>query len=685
MSNVTGIDILGCSFINSRAAADLYAHYRGIGIYSIESQYNLSKHIDFFNTDTTYNYFKKLNYGVKSVVITPTRSNTIEHSSFNANITGIYLSGIANSRITECSFAVESFNTQYNDYIYCGLYLDNCTGYHVEGNWFYDSLFNAVFRPDTVIGITVNNSGGAANEIYRNHFDNLDIGILAQNSNRNAQNTYGLVLKCNDFGAADANLGYDIAVTAYQGCQYPGIYKFQGFTGGPSTPAGNMFSHNGNGALDSDYHNESQGIFYYQHIPDPERLDMERYTPFLIRKEQTDQSYTEESCPSNISIYDINMLKDEIAENENKADSVDLLLDALVDGGDTPALESSVILSTPDEAYELHTDLMNKSPYLTDTVMIEAINKEDVLNPVMVKEILVANPQAAKSEEVMTELDNRMNPLPDYMVSEIEQGKDTLGDKELMEASKSHYLHNRAMHMNMLKSIYKWDTLGLSYSDSLIALLSNENKVEAKYELAFEYIINGEYATASTVLNNIPNQFTLDDDQINTHQQYIAFMPIAIDLYQNNKSVMELDSTQFQLLDSLATDIYSFPSAFARNIMFFTGKLAYEEPYILPDTSLKAEALEKPYMAKENLPPKFKIYPNPAGNYLVIEYNLEMEGCDGIVLFRDNMGKTVKAVNVSSDKYSMVISTSEIISGVYYVSLLCDEQLLATEKLIIQQ
>jgi hypothetical protein len=159
---------------------------------------------------------------------------------------------------------------------------------------------------------------------------------------------------------------------------------------------------------------------------------------------------------------------------------------------------------------------------------------------------------------------------------------------------------------------------------------------------------------------------------------------MIIALYQNFKSVFDLDSIQVKLLDSIALDSNCIPGIFARNMLVFNEHLAYEEPYLLPDTSLKNGTIKIPIIAEESFPPEFKVYPNPAGAYLTIEYNLLDEACDGYIIIRDNIGKTIRTHQLSLNKHSLLISTSELSNGVYYLSLHCNNNSVATEKVIIQ-
>jgi len=55
-------------------------------------------------------------------------------------------------------------------------------------------------------------------------------------------------------------------------------------------------------------------------------------------------------------------------------------------------------------------------------VLKTAIQNENVLPNEMIRDILVANPQAPKSESVMDQLNNRYNPMPDSLLAEIQKG-----------------------------------------------------------------------------------------------------------------------------------------------------------------------------------------------------------------------------------------------------------------------
>ena len=94
--------------------------------------------------------------------------------------------------------------------------------------------------------------------------------------------------------------------------------------------------------------------------------------------------------------------------------------------------------------------------------MKSAIQKENVLPNEMIRDILVANPQSAKSENVMNELYNRFIQMPEPMLEEILEGQDSLGSKEILEAKLLTRKIEKSETLNELVLHYKNDTVNLS-------------------------------------------------------------------------------------------------------------------------------------------------------------------------------------------------------------------------------
>ncbi|MEN8249873.1 MAG: hypothetical protein ABFS32_13150 [Bacteroidota bacterium] len=229
-------------------------------------------------------------------------------------------------------------------------------------------------------------------------------------------------------------------------------------------------------------------IEYYHHFDDDPSVNIE---PDEIENINTEEDilalYSKElSCPSNIGGgIDINAEMTIIAIENVQILAYEDTISQVTDGGDTETLNLDVQTSFPDEALEIRQDLLNQSPYLSDTVMKSAINQENVLPNLMLRDILVANPQASKSTSVLDALDNRFIPMPDYMMAEIMQGQNIWGAKELLELELSKHQSNKTKSFNKLTKHYLADTINGWARDSLMTLFNSDIRIFPHYQAAF--------------------------------------------------------------------------------------------------------------------------------------------------------------------------------------------------------
>ncbi len=420
-------------------------------------------------------------------------------------------------------------------------------------------------------------------------------------------------------------------------------------------------------------------------------LEPDLYSP-SVSLSLNPQSYDpDESCPSHLgSGGGSSSQKSVLEETESEINTLEELLLASIDGGNTQNLTNEVINSTPPEALELSEQLFTQSPYLSDTVLKSAIEKEDVLANAMLRDILVENPQSAKSEEIMSLLDERIDPMPEYMKEQIAQGKFTTGEKENLEAKQSFLMSERTRAFNNLNRIYQSDTSVVYRLDSLAMLFNEMNSLENQYRKAFIHLDNGDTANATSILDAIPVDFGLTIEQSSTHQKYEALLDIKKGFTLGNVSVLNLDSAQIAGL----LDIYdneSLPGIFARNMLLIAGYLSYQEPYLFPDELKKMEI--KPGSAFNDIKElaKLKVFPNPAAYYTIVDYKIkEDEGAQSfgpqvqinIFDLRGNLLKTLKS-NQNADQ--LVLDVRGFKPGIYLIDLNRNGQRISTSKLIVNR
>ena len=512
----------------------------------------------------------------------PTGLQIYRHSRFDLDFRGVYISGMTNARVTSNWFNITSPFSDKGGY---GLYLNTSTGYWVEDNDFVNETIQ-----QKGIGIIVNSSGTRPNEIYRNRFSNLTQGISAQQQNcgNNNVRAVGLQVLCNNFDLCTADV-----LIPHPGDPQWGIAPNQGSDGSdPTDMAGNLFFIPP-GPVNNDFddiNNQGRSIIYFYPSTAPgyfDRLKPKDYSSGVTLQENDvfpDWS-PETGCPSGIEGGGggSGSGRDQMAEAQQKIDSTENLLSMLIDGGNTGELQTDVEYSLPPEAMAIYTQLIDNSPYLSDTVVSTAIEKEEVLPNAMIRDVMVANPNTAKNDELLNHLDERWTPLPQYMKEQILQGKNIVSVKEKTESRLAKFKLDKARAMNTLVRNFRNDSL--AGNDSLAALFETDNSIDSKYNLAFLSMEQAAWSNATAILNAIPAQFELNAEQVEEHAAITGYFELLESMNDSSP-----DSTGMLELTSIMETEKGAVSMYALNALIDLGQVEYEEPIEMPEMMKSAEA-----------------------------------------------------------------------------------------------
>jgi hypothetical protein len=326
---------------------------------------------------------------------------------------------------------------------------------------------------------------------------------------------------------------------------------------------------------------------------------------------------------------------------------------------------------TNAESYNLHnwkigTMKLDESPYLSDTVMKSAIYKENVLPNEMIRDVLVANPQAAKSSEIIDKVNERNDPMSQEMMDDILEGRNFKGNLEILEDKLASHKTIKYESLYKLESYYKLDTIDFPGSqDSLISLWSQETDPEILYKLAFLYIYNHDSASCINILNSIPQLSNLSDKQMDEYDDYVSFMGI---LWSLNQDTTSLDSIKIgQLTDLLARN--SKITYLARNLLVANGLMDYAEPIYLADELKTISVIPNQPRDYKNTKSYLTVFPNPAKNYIIVSYDLKERQGKSKIIINSIDGKPCLQEDLTGIKNQTIISLSEILSGVYCINL----------------
>lgn len=661
MTSIDGISIKGCIFKNTKDSGTPDDGF-GYGIYATNSQFYVNhKCLDEYNPCENFqrSSFENLYYGIYSKDIGYNKLLKVENSDFINNLKGAYIGENAGA----IELLSNNFELAYPASAECyGLYLDHCTGYHVEDNDMYCNLSS-----QQGIGMYINNSGTEDNMIYRNYMTNLEYGIATLDINRRQQEG-GLCVKCNTFTDNLSDLSVNLSGTLIT--LDHGIALHQG-TMDPSddAPAGNIFSDFQD--HEWDIYNEGRNIHYVYHNRNttPEKVQPVLNSGNVTTEQNFSAHYSDDACPSTIDLGGgADEQRETMAQADSSINALNSDLSQLVDGGNTDDLNTDVEMSTPPEAVYTRDQLLGESPYLSDTVMKTAISKENVLPNAMVRDVLVANPQSAKSDDVLSELDKRFDPMPDYMMDEIMAGKDSMGSKELLEAERAFHFQQRAGAFNKLIRIFKQDT-NILIADSLLPLYDEYKTLINTYRKSFAPLSQGDTSAMQMTLTAIPDSFDLTSTQQSVHLNYQWFLNLLKQLGTDTMMIYHIDTSSVNELICIAMNDEGMPGRYATAILLALDEVSYSEPVNLP-SSIKS-ATEEPGYKQYNRPEEeiLEIYPNPAYTYIIVKYCIPQKTTGKSLSINNLKGNCVYTKQLQRNENEVVVPVKDLSSGTYIVSI----------------
>ncbi|PCH66785.1 MAG: hypothetical protein COC01_07205, partial [Bacteroidetes bacterium] len=262
MWRTKSVEFRGNTFINSAPSGTFAFDERGIGLFAFDAGFIVEPFCNqlIFPCEEP-NHFEGLYRGIDAA--TGTISNgliTIHDNEFEDMFQGVLLTGVEYAEVTDNDFEVRPNVVFNNSNMPYGLYLDDCTGYVVEGN-----EFENIISSNNCVGTFVRNSRDASNFIHSNKYDNLFSGIIALDDNDGDNAGDGLQFTCNKFTSATATFDMTVLGQFADG----NIGLLQGLCNSINSPAGNQFSHScSQVGSDADYYvskMDAQQIYYFHH------------------------------------------------------------------------------------------------------------------------------------------------------------------------------------------------------------------------------------------------------------------------------------------------------------------------------------------------------------------------------------------------------------------------------------
>ncbi len=694
---VYGVTFKGCHFKNLRNGITESSKL-GEGIISLDAQFTVSGYctdppdqygIPCAEEDLFRSTFEGFDHGVRAAVTTTDRAFIVNQSNFTKNVVGVYSLGVNSFQVTRSNFTGGNQNVELTgslDYPLSeqrAIFSTGGHGFRIEENHFQ----KATGAVNKFAGTWINNSGAYNSQVYKNSAEDTDFGFVGEGicTDNDHAAFIGLQFLCNGNHNPGGRDFWDNKVDEVPNNNYHSIRTQQGSA---AKPAGNTFTQDPNTPEDeSDFTNNTDWVLnYWYNTTNSLAAEPLDYTQGWVGTTHTDNTY---GCPTQlgpghghpISAGGRSAIRTEFAAAKDAYVATAYVYNALLDGGNTDVLIDEVQKTWPEDAWQLHDELMAKSPYLSPEVLQE-VTKKNIMPQAMLLEVLLANPEATQKGGLIKWLQYEApNPLPQYMLDLIVGSWEQKTFRTQLESQLGQHHGDMSLAADELISEWKNDTLSLN-TDSILSRWQQVPSLGARYSEVLTRLERSEYNEARTLMNGLGNTYKLSDPQIKERDHALMYIDLLANASTAGHDLLKLEPSELTVLREVAAFGCDRPALWAQNLLCF----GYAECYS-PCTGKGAaqKALKRPRAVpvKEE-PSPLTVYPNPATSYVTFAYTLQKEAKDAVLVLRSMEGREVKRMPLAAKVGQQLLDTRTLAPGTYSVELLNGGTRLTTERLVVK-
>lgn len=677
---VRGVDFEGCSFKNETGKTlklqGIYAHNADL----LVSEHCSSGASPCPTASKVKSEFKNLYNGVVATGYGMPYKTTISLANFtHYTNAGIVIDGVDYATIVQNKFDQNNLSSS-STIATMGVYLNNSNKYTVQENLFVGGTDNPnVFK----FGIVARSSGGDNNLIYKNQFQGMHLGNVADRNNSDSQDLHkGLKYKCN---LNTGNKGHDIYITT----QGLGVAKYQGAIG---DEANNSFS----STVGTEGHifnrDQSAKTLVYTHLQNVNNkiLAPTKYTPIRVALNPSSNPGSNAQCLTDLEYFHqfirgrfktgngLETVKGNYEQAKTNYINTQYIYGITIDNGNTAGLISQVQSSVPAQMWQLRTQLINSSP-LSEDVIVNTID-ENALNNTLLYEVLFKNTDALRNPEIVQKLQSKKDPMPSYMLNVLlgKTGEISAKDKLLMKLSS--YSQQASTAATYVIRHYQADSI-YNEGDSLLAWLGKVNTPESTWFKAGYYLNKGNYSAAQQSMSGISGMTKLQQDK---HTYLAGFQTLYKTAAQSNMSQLGApnEGLKIQLAQKAQLESTKEGQSYATNWLRWGEQKVYITSTIpYPASSGKRSAgnsILVPYNGEQ-----FNgiiVTPNPAREYINVQFT-DLEETSYEFQLLDNLGRVVRRSTLNGPTGNQSIELKQLPTGVYHYRVLWKNQLVTNGKL----
>jgi hypothetical protein len=692
---VKGVKFLGCKFENTEDVSQ--SEFRSRGIFSSDASYRIDDYCEVpilvGGTCPTANLIPSSFSGYHTAVhpsgVAGNYSPNIRGTDFDQNMVGVYLDVANLSTVVDNEFTVgnhpySSPQPLVDDGIYnTGVLTSGLSDFAIEDNDFTGTDVNTPYTH----GAVVQEGEGATVSIYNNEMTNLGSGAIGAGLNDDHETKaglgeYGLRFICNKNSGNQTDMEVRGAVEQY------------GYIDNVQSGLDDIFQASGNtlSLEDDDNSNfvhmdfQSPKVYHYmfdaQDAAETPNEDEIVIVPTPEGAIYPQNSTFDNTCPSN---YSSGPVKGDYYSLKSQLFNLLFTYHQFIDQGNTEAALNEVALAWPQDAWDLRNDLIAKSPNNSDTVLIAAIDR-NILPHGMLLEILILNPDALQNGSVINHVKNGIaNPMPEYMIDILYASRNVQTARTLVERNLSNLRHKMTLQHRLNLNEMLRDSTGVP-NDTIVNWLDDRTDLKGRYNLVSHFLSRGEFVLARAAMDTIQSQINLKTAKVKELNKMRLLTNFLETVDNDSRNIAQLDSTQIDWLVNLANDPESGTAgARAENILCFFYEICSPPP-ASPKSNKVKELKPKPtldeLLQEQNI---IRVSPNPADQYVQLEYNLLFAKNPTEMHVYDQLGRKVISYIIGLNTQGVeILDTRKLVQGLYIVEIVQEEKQISSKKFIVQ-
>lgn len=619
----------------------------------------------------------------------PCIGDNLVRSSFSGFHTGVYASNdgsgartfmVRNSDFLNNDRGIYALDTDYatildnNFSIGCGaectfgIYTDHVSGFCIENNTF--SPWHKQNCPAFGVAVV---SSCSTYEVYLNQFSGLMCANVAIGQNFQTESgglpssPQGLTYSCNDNTWDEPNT-IDFCVVEDGSTSYSGIQQAQGSS---FSPSGNTF-----GGSFFHFYNDGDFVVNYYY-----KQNQSNQIPSLVNNVSLNGTNSTNNCQphyGDIQVLRTTQEKEELEDAYLAAhttyQSLKQIYESRIDGGSTSAEVSDITNATSSDMWRLRAKLLGHSPYLSNEVLTAAADRDNVFTHSVLFEILSANPDELKKDTLISYLENKVNPLPDYMIGLLRMMADGATARTALEAQMTKYAHDYRLAAGDIVRSNLNDSI--ANPTELRTWLATMEDIAADRMIIASLMQEGNYTDALALANMLPNLYELQGDQLADHVDYMRLLNLYNTLQTTNRTVFELTETETEMVEEIADEgmgtSRSMAEALLSSLTENRGDRLYFCPSIpKPKDGGKGVKTSFNTMLNEALGFDVNISPSPASTWVSVDYTLPVGAERATLTLTSMLGVKVMEVEISGNRGSKVLDLRGLSDGVYGYTIRC--------------